>query len=165
MGLLDDKVTDPLVKNGTFSCLVSNRYPKEPEEKGEKTAHKVYVVSLKEYEGITIPENAEFVRLICLYTWEFAVTKEPCDFRAALKRISPGVLKRAVNPEGKPGELLDILSRGYCPVNHNVRDGSKTVSWYRGPWIPYGEKQMKPRYRIFSDEFYFYDPENHRVPL
>lgn len=57
---------DPLVKNGTFSCLVSNRYPKEPEEKGEKTAHKVYVVSLKEYEGITIPENAEFVRLIDL---------------------------------------------------------------------------------------------------
>lgn len=28
---LDDKVTDPLVKDGTFSCLVSNRYPKEPE--------------------------------------------------------------------------------------------------------------------------------------
>ncbi|MBS7009175.1 hypothetical protein [Anaerostipes sp.] len=156
---LDDKVTDPLVKDGTFSCLVSNRYPKEPEDKKEKLAHRAYVVSLREYEGITIPQNAEFVRLICLYTWEFTVTKEPYDFRAAIKKLSPGILRRPAEEKGKEKELLDILKRGYCPVNHDLRDGSKTVSWYRGPWIPYGEQQMKPRYRIFSDEFYFFDPD------
>lgn len=156
---LDDKVTDPLVKDGTFSCLVSNRYPKEPEEKAEKITHTAYVVSLREYEGLAIPEHAKFVRLICLYTWEFSVTKKPYDFRAAIKKLVPGVLKKEVNAKGKPEELADILRRGYCPLNHDLRDGSKTVSWYRGPWIPYGELQMKPRYRIFSDEFYFYDPD------
>lgn len=155
---LDDKVTDPLVKDGTFSCLVSNRYPEEPEQRGEKTAHKVYVVSLREYEKSILPETAKYVRLICLYSWEFTVTKEPYDFRAAIKRLSPGVLRGQINEEGKDEELLDILRRGYCPVNHDLRDGSRTVSWYRGPWIPYSEKQMKPKYRIFADEFSFYDP-------
>lgn len=156
---LDDKVTDPLIKDGTFSCLVSNRCPKEPEHEGEKTAHKAYVVSLREYEGIAIPEHAKSVRLICLYMWEFTAAREPYDFRAAVKKLVPGVLIKEVDTKGKPEELVNILKRGYCPVNHDLRDGSKTVSWYRGPWIPYGEKLMKPRYRIFSDEFCFYDPE------
>lgn len=156
---LDHKVTDPLIKDGNFSCLVSNRYPREPEVQGEKTAHKAYVVSLREYEGVSVPENVSYVRLICLYSWEFSVTKEPYDFRAAVKRLSPEVLRKPVNEKGKDKELVSILRRGYCPVNHDIRDGSKTVSWYRGPWIPYGETQMKPRYRIFSDEFYYYDPD------
>ncbi len=44
-------------------------------------------------------------------------------------------------------------------MNHDLRNGGKTVSWYRGPWLPMDEILEKPRYRIFSDQYYFYDPD------
>lgn len=156
---LDDKVTDPTVKDGVFSCLVSNRYPKEPETDKDKISHKAYVVSLREYEHTNIPRTAEYVRLICLYSWEFTTAKETCDFRALIKKIRPGVFVQPVPDSVHDSELRGILRRGFVPMNHDLRNGDKTVSWYRGPWIPMDEIPEKPRYRIFSDQHYYYDSD------
>lgn len=155
---LDDKVTDPKVKDGAFSCLVSNRYPKEPETDGDKISHIACVVSLREYEYTDIPQTAEYVRLICLYSWEFTTAKAVCDFRELIKKIRPGIFLQPIPGTILDPELRDILRRGFVPINHDLRDGGKTVSWYRGPCIPMDEIVEKPQYRIFSDQHYFYDP-------
>lgn len=156
---LDDKVTDPTVKDGVFSCLVSNRYPKEPENDSDKISHHAYVVSLREYEHTDIPQDVGYVRLICLYSWEFTTTKAACDFRASIKKIRPGVFLQPIPETVQDPELRGILRRGFLPMNHDLRNGGKTVSWYRGPWLPMDEILEKPRYRIFSDQYYFYDPD------
>lgn len=156
---LDDKVTDPAVKDGLFSCLVSNRYPKEPEAEGDKISHRAYVVSLREYEHVPIPQEASYVRLICLYSWEFTTTKEDGDFRAAVRKIRPGAFRQPIPESVFDPELRGLLERGFVPMNHDLRDGGKTVSWYRGPCVPMEEAVEKPHYRIFSDQYYFYDPD------
>ncbi|MCM1121504.1 MAG: hypothetical protein NC416_02865 [Eubacterium sp.] len=156
---LDDKVTDPTVKDGVFSCLVSNRYPMESANDSDPISHHAYVVSLREYDHTDIPQNAAYVRLICLYSWEFTTKKRACDFRAVMQKIRPGVFLQPIPETVQDPELRGILRRGFLPMNHDLRNGGKTVSWYRGPWLPMDEIQEKPRYRIFSDQYYFYDPD------
>lgn len=163
---LDDKVTDPLVKEGKFACVVANRFPREPGEAEAQVKHKAYLVSLREYGTLLLSGRMNelasyaYARLLCLAEWEFYVTKQPYDFRTVIKGISPGVLYGEPGEAVRDEELCDILKRGYYPIDHDLRDGSKTVSWYRGPLLPILETVAKPNYHIFSDQMYAYDPDS-----
>lgn len=163
---LTDKVADPQVMDGNFAVITANRYPREPGEGEGPVEHNACLVSLKEYpqflDSETKRKEAEaysVIRLICLAGFSFSTAKETSDFVGIMKQIRPGVLCRTVPESVRDERLKDILKRGYYPMDHNLRDGSKTVSWYRGPLLPFEETVVSPRYHVFSDSHYKLDKE------
>lgn len=169
---LDNKEHDPLIECGKFACITGNRLPAVSKEKDEKVKHTSYVVSLAEYEDyLQMSDNEQkkelaaykHVRVIVLYKWSFHTTKEPYNFLSVIKKIKPNILcyhpDLDIDEQEEDKELLNILKKGYLPLNHDMRDGSKTVSWYRGPLLPILQDAVEPSYHVFSDELYYFDPE------
>lgn len=108
-----------------------------------------------------------FVRLIVLYQWNFVSWEDTTfEFEYILKGLNgrdpnkpnneakvPNPLLRLPNPPSYPNGtddqkvVQDMLELGYTPMNHLTRvpyveqqDATKkiqTVSWYRGPLIPF----------------------------
>lgn len=157
---LKDKVTDPTVRNGVFSGLIANRFPDGPDEGGqEPQRHDAYVVSMWEYDEVDLPAGIRYVRCLCLHHWEFYVNGDPCGFSEAVGRLKAGTLSKEVPGHVGDRGLREVLGRGFLPMDHDLRDGSRTVSWYRGPWIPFEEAVERRAYHVFSDELYYYDPE------
>lgn len=161
---LDDKVTDPSVENGIFSCVTANRCPGEPKEDETLVEHIACLVSLREYEDLVKSrEDAgkySWLRLLCLYSFTFSVGKQAYDFIEIMKKLKPDVLAREPDPQIADERLRNILYRGYYPMNHKLRDGSRTVSWYRGPFLPYEELPAEPHYHVYADSQYSIDPES-----
>ena len=160
---LDDKVTDPQIEQGMFACVTANRYPKEPQEGEKPVEHMACLVSLKEYEAFLDKrqeaERYSAIRLLCLHKFSFFTGRESYDFTALMKHLDPNVLAAEVPSQIVDERLRDILLRGYYPMDHDLRDGSKTVSWYRGPFLPYEETPVAPHYQVYSDSHYKMDPE------
>ncbi len=58
--------------------------------------------------------------------------------------------------------LVDhAFEMGYIPIKHKMRTGSTTVSWYRGPCVPYRIENKKEKYTelIYADASSFYNPD------
>lgn len=74
------------------------------------------------------------VRLVTLASWRFACVSEDQTFAH---------LARALADQGHPFRLPDsgdpaadaFLQQGHVPVRHDLRQGGRTVSWYRGPFV------------------------------
>lgn len=74
------------------------------------------------------------VRLVTLASWRFACVTEDQTFAH---------LARALADQGRPFRLPDsgdpsadaFLREGQVPVRHDLRQGGRTVSWYRGPFV------------------------------
>jgi hypothetical protein len=74
------------------------------------------------------------VRLVTLASWRFACVTEDQTFAH---------LAKALADQGRPFRLPDsgepaadaFLRQGYVPVRHALRQGGRTVSWYRGPFV------------------------------
>lgn len=47
---------------------------------------------------------------------------------------------------------------GYIPLNHQTRLGDHTVSWYRGPLVPYPIPETKPKEKFSADAYVHFDP-------
>lgn len=164
---LEDKVTDAAVKSGWFSCLAANRYVESGEKKIRR--YQVCLVSLKGFEELLEAEGAKkkrrclfgagLVRFFVLYEWEFTSTASPYSFSEMIRGLRVGALKGQIKGGVKAQELRELLERGYFPLNHRLRDGSQTVSWYRGPLIPQYEKREPFHYHVFSDQLSKYDPD------
>lgn len=64
-------------------------------------------------------------------------------------------LARALAGEGRPFRLPDsgepaadaFLHQGCVPVRHALRQGGRTVSWYRGPFVT-GATPADPRFGV-----------------
>lgn len=164
---LEDKVTDTSVKSGWFSCLAANRYVDEGARKSRR--YQACVVSLKGFEELLEAEGMEkkrsclsgagIVRFFVLYEWGFTSTASPYSFPGIIRGLKVGTLSAPVKENVKAQELRDLLERGYYPLNHRLRDGSRTVSWYRGPLVPQYEKREPFHYHVFSDQVSRYDPD------
>lgn len=128
--------------------VVSNRFP----EAGKKTS--VHLVSFERY-GSYLPEgenhgdlqNFDKVRLVSLLNWGFTSVSEESTFTGLLLNVN--------NPTGEnyndtlsvtytggtstPAEqaVANALEMGFSAFNHQTRMGDHTVSWYRGPFMPY----------------------------
>jgi hypothetical protein len=131
---------------GTYSVIVAGRpiHGSEPcavhlvsleEMKNFLPANKSYApTSIVTSEGVT----AEAVRLVSLYSWNFTSVEPTESFRALLTGLSCSALQRPLAKEpGAAAESVDkAFGLGYTAVDHATRDGSSTVSWYRGPLVP-----------------------------
>lgn len=162
---LKQKESDPQVKEGRFSCLTANRFPLSAKNSEEPVSHQVYLVSLIDYIPYLTGEwtkdtfsSYAYVRVIAYTKWHFTASTHPYDFLGIIKNIKPDIMASSPNQIVQDNELIQVLKKGYIPRNHDLRDGSKTVSWYRGPFIPIQKKHSAPHYHIYADEYYYYDP-------
>lgn len=135
---------------GELATVICNRLPQMG---GISTA---YLVSIEDrylsdsndfnYQGAS---DNDLIRLVCLQNWCFACIDEKQSFTQLLwnlcdKSDSGSNSKTNPNPELYTLKLPNsgnvnadsYLSMSYVPLSHQLREGDKTVSWYRGPFSP-----------------------------
>jgi hypothetical protein len=128
-----------------FSIVIGNRLPVP----GRKSY--AYLVSLENLDG-QLPGGADasvgapagaFLRLAVLKNWSFTAVPDAqgSGFVNLLKAVNVDLLRLSGKADA-PAQVKDALARGYVAFNHEMRGGSRGVSWYRGPLIP-GAKRMR----------------------
>lgn len=162
---LDQKVTDASVSDNWFATVVTNRYCLEPEDNHHAIRHTACLVSLEGYEACLLDEanrkstlaNCQSARMIVLANWSFSMNKAAFDFASTMTSLDSAMLSTPYR--GSNTQVQQLCSLGYFPINHHVRDGSQTVSWYQSPLIPYEEQKGKTTCARFADQLLAYDPD------
>lgn len=115
------------------AVVIANRLP------AAGTTSVVHLVSLEhrfssgnfDYQNAALTDK---IRLVSLMNWRFACVDASHSFAAMVRQLtrdhSPYRLPTSNNPTAE-----NFLKEGYIPVRHAMRDGDKTVSWYRGPFV------------------------------
>ena len=145
---------DPI---GTFAIVIGNRLPQQ-----DKQSH-AYLVSLESLEdylpatgdgGTTAKSGlvmANSLRLAVLQHWTFNTKGETAAFVKLVSQLNGRTgsgdatntnLRLAVADAQAP--ISTALAGGYVPLNHGLRTGEKTVSWYRGPLSPIDRARAGP---------------------
>jgi hypothetical protein len=174
---LENKPTIPGVSDvgepvGSFSIVFGNRLPATE----RKTF--AYLVSLEEMEdflptadGAPPPGNrfdpSRPIRLAVLRSWTFYSTGQPASFvdrmmalnGASQARIEAPFVNLALPYAGTSPVVRDALRMGFAPLNHDLRTGEHTVSWYRGPLAPYRVEKARVTLPVSSpDQATVFDP-------
>lgn len=150
------KETLSLKQDGWFTVVLGNRLPATT-LKTEGVTNLVCLVSLEGFGsllptvdasgGATVPLPANVVvRLAVLASWTFTCWGEN-DFKTRMADLKDNSLlvldSAALTADDESTRAVGNAFRlGYAGLNHTVRLGEKTVSWYRGPLVP---MQMDPR--------------------
>jgi hypothetical protein len=122
------------------------------------------------------------LRLAVLKNWQFdSLVDSPAAFVNAIERLNgrdPNLMelqKPGLPPDPviAPAQMTTLqlpsrgsnetvrraLQMGYAPHNHNLRTGEKTVSWYRGPLVPYEIARSRLSLPLGSpDQALIFDP-------
>jgi hypothetical protein len=174
-----DKEVLGINDKGWFSLVIGNRVPRADQ------SHCALLVSLEGCqdrlkEGWK-PADGQFVRLAVLCSWKFTC-KGSNDFKARMNQLNIGGPKTNESGDSKlvpdawlhlPNEEYDdnslavkniingAYARGYTVFNHVMRQGEKTVSWYRGPLVPlnYDKPAQVQEPVANADELLRYDPD------
>lgn len=173
----ENKTADQNFVEDWLSVLVGNRLPRSGYgESGLKNT--VYLISLEDFgdfltkdslrQEIASMERYKKVRIPALASWSFYSKKEEYSFITCFNHLTAdsllmrdaGLRKDAVSEQtGILPEVSALLQRGYVALNHELRDGGRTVSFYHGPFRPCKVKLKKEEYQIFSDARLIYEPE------
>lgn len=162
---LDHKVTDASVRDDWFATVVANRFCLEPEDDRQAIRHTALLVSLEGYEACLEDEqgrqaalaHCHTARMMVLANWSFSVARAAFDFGSTVASLDAAMLSTPY--EGSNEQIQQLCGQGYLPMNHHVRDGSQTVSWYQSPLIPYDEPKGETRCSRFADQLLAYDPD------
>lgn len=119
-----------------YAVIIGNRLPQIDQK--EEIVNRVYLVSLEGYhdaarENWYNPVDGK-VQLISLKSWEFTCTQKHYSFTAEVKKLTGGVLRSSRDVQDTL--LKKILADGYTLLPHQMRQGDKSVSLYRGPVVP-----------------------------
>jgi hypothetical protein len=142
-----NKETISLKSDGCFAVVLANRLPETTSESAG-IRNTVYLVSLEGFQKYLYGEPQEIkakkVRLAVLASWDFFCYGKN-NFKHLMKELAEGRLNMPISPELEKqaaGEdegakqVKDAFALGYTALNHHIRNGEKTVSWYRGPLVP-----------------------------
>jgi len=138
-----NKETQSLRTEGCFAVVLGNRFP-ETGSSGAMGKNTACVVSLEGFErhlyGAPAARRAEKVRLAVLATWDFFCQGD-ATFKTAIRDLNTGLLtlpaSRVVQADGgATRQVEEAFELGYTALDHRIRNGEKTVSWYRGPLAP-----------------------------
>lgn len=162
---LDYKVTDQTVNDNWFATVVAGRFCLMPTDVTHALTHTAMLVSLEGFEGAikdlksreAFLEAYDSVRMIVLSSWTFAMAKPLFDFGSVFKTLDVGIFETPYDGESQTLQML--CKQGYYPMNHHIREGSQTVSWYQSPLIPYLEPSVATKCFQFADQLLCYDPE------
>lgn len=132
-----------------FSCVIGSRFPIASQE---ETIYTVHLVSL---EGMPEEKNdSSDIRLLSLYRWKFTSNSANRTFAGLIKELKVKALLKD-STAGNPATAL-----GYLPFAHLLRNGGRTVSWYRGPLLPFASKEAVQPIAGDSDGYLRYDSDN-----
>lgn len=136
-----------------FSVIVCNRMPIA---NTRCTAHLVSLENLGNSETNTnflptvdaegnyqpgrFPAGKEYVRLASLHRWSFTSVDPKETFTQYLEHLDVGPLR--IPADGSNPDVAVPLALGYTALDHRTRQGDKTVSWYRGPFVPIAEPAL-----------------------
>jgi hypothetical protein len=155
------------VGDGWLAVVVGNRRPRPG------IGNHGLLVSLEGFGGVLKQQRsekltsdpAEWVQLAVLHHWTYVA--EGQNFRQLLEGLTTkdgkerDVWLRALPEAQAPaGKALDALKLGYTALTHRLRQGGRTVSWYRGPLIPMPvETGTYHAIHANADEALQYDPD------
>jgi hypothetical protein len=97
------------------------------------TAHLVSVEGRYSAAGFTLGSGDQ-VRLVTLASWRFACVDGRQTFPELARALADEGTPLRMPPSGDPGADA-FLAQGYVPVRPQLRQGGRTVSWYRGPLV------------------------------
>ncbi len=148
---------DEAAEKEWYSVLFGNRLPGDSKE---GVHNRVYILSYEGYQDETcsrLAGSGEYsaVRLLVLYSWQFYSWTNGLNMGGLFRALS--TKKPAI--EAKTGqERLDrILANGYIPMRHQLQNGDRSVSFYRGPLVPLPLEKKTPD-ALSAQELYKYDP-------
>jgi hypothetical protein len=151
---------DPAAEAAGFSVVVANRLPNMGTL---TTAHLVSLEGMAEHLPGGDAPAAGTVRLASLYSWRFQALAETRSFEAVFEAVG-----KDVAPIGLPAlpgasgnrDVGGALALGYVGLDHALRDGGRTVSWYRGPLSPIAVRRTMPPFLPIgsADAALRYDP-------
>jgi hypothetical protein len=145
-----DKETWSLLKEGKFSVVVCNRFPEtEVVASGAKDWGIVNTMCLVSLEGwgdsLNDPgadiDSGKTFRLLVLGSWRFTC-QGSSSFKSQMQRLDDSRLlgRPPLESNGDQDPAFEYvqqaLKMGFAPVNHDLRNEDKTISWYRGPLVP-----------------------------
>ena len=120
------------------SVVVANRLPRRG---GRSTVQLVSLEGLgRLLPGSDQEPTSGAVRLVSLASWTFASLDPEHTFTRRLQAIDVGPLTAPLPPDmaaGAPRLVTEAAALGYVPLTHRTASGDRTVSWYRGPFLPY----------------------------
>jgi len=134
----------PTEPTGTYAVVMSNRLP-QPNAKS-----RAYLVSLEGMQPFLPADDSGqiagadmswSIRLAVLAHWTFYCTGTHAAFDDVLESLNgrhrgdppAPVTTVRLDHRGAAGVVATALASGYVPLNHELRAGGSTVSWYRGP--------------------------------
>lgn len=161
------KVTEAQPVDEWLSVLLCNRYPaSNTGPNGVKNT--VYLVSCEGFAPFLqdcalrgrIRDSGEYhtARIPVLSSWDFYSYREDFDFKTAFLSLSAGPLALPAEGLSDP-EAIHLLSMGFAPLDHLLRNGDHTVSWYRSPLLPYACPFESHAPQFFADARLIYEPE------
>ena len=148
--------------DGYYSVVIGNRFPLASAEGEKNVSHLVSLEGLGEHlPGGSEPimdENIS-IRLISLASWEYSVIADKFDFKKLVENLSPATTMKIEAPPNASAKMKSALDMGYTALNHQLRDGEQTASWYRGPLIPLKMAEKPPQSKENADALYKYNPD------
>ncbi|PST83935.1 hypothetical protein C7T94_04110 [Pedobacter yulinensis] len=154
---------------GTLSVVIGNRLPPV----GMHTT--AMLVSFENYASMLPADDGtpatqaagyQYMRMVVLYNWTFLAQAEPVTFEQYLEsvNVTPAGLQQTYNTAVSSGNaaadaaVQNIINMGYTGFPHLLRDGGNTVSWFRGPLLPYGTQPFIQVPFGDADQLLRYDP-------
>jgi hypothetical protein len=154
---------------GTMSVVIGNRLP----PKGMNTTS--FLVSFENYAPVlpaddgtpaTATANYQLMRMVVLYNWTFMAENEQISFAQYLEalNVAPAGLQQffdtniSSDDASADAAVQNIINMGYSGLPHLLRNGDNTVSWYRGPLLPYGTQPFIQLPFGDADQLSRYDP-------
>ncbi len=147
------------------SVVVGNRLlPPRRDADTNYVCHLVSLEALARYlPGGDVPASATVVRLVSLTSWSFTSTSTGRTFGSYFQDSAFAGPLRAAHPDDG-SDAAKALGLGYVALPHQTRFGDNTVSWYRGPLLPYADEMANvppPRDGVVikaADDALTYDP-------
>lgn len=153
------KAKDGTAEGETEATVLCKRLP---EPQGKSTVHLVSVEKRYKADGTFDFQGAgptDLIRLVSLAHWTFNCVDPKQSFSALLHGLdrNPGVLR--ASSEGMTAEAAAWIEQGHITVVHRMRQGNKTVSFYRGPLLPGANPDTVSLEDVESaDQLLRYDP-------
>ncbi|TGK02624.1 hypothetical protein EHQ53_13465 [Leptospira langatensis] len=155
-----DKVNTTQDGKGEFAVVVGNRLGKAG------SASAVHLISLEGYYDPSMkdrytPDSNGNIKIVVLKSWSFFAESEQFTFKHLITNLdrNPSTV-RLPDLLGSSSVAQNKINAGYVPFPHHLRQGDKTVSWYRSPLVPYSTPSTTSFPVSTSDELTAYDSIN-----
>ncbi|WP_436763053.1 hypothetical protein [Streptosporangium sp. V21-05] len=115
------------------AVVIANRLPAPGVS---STVHLVSVEGRYDASGFAAGPDTPgaLVRLVTLASWRFSSLSKEHTFPYLVRALAHGGRPFRLPDSGEPA-ADPFLRQGYVPVAHTLRQGGRTASWYRGPFV------------------------------